>query len=313
MNWLRGHIGFGKTLKWVLVLVGMMGLKNKTLGQDIWAWDIDLPHGDRYFVFGEGGQELASPSSIKPELIVVIFNDLGGGSSSEEIPIWGDIPTNCTSGSISTNLYNINWSVYLDTHPFGIPTSDPPGIVCLDEVVDFEVVNSGYFEHTYSFFAEYRGVSKLISQRYMESPNPERHFQFEFQESYLKDLFGITEPEGIFGSYNFYVTVSTCDSQPAKYYYWSDILLLAPAPEVNTITTTPPTCPGGSNGKIGVYYQNVYPNIDFVFTVVQLLKGEGGSNVEEDWVKEINCDDPNVWCGGEYDLSEWDRNHTGNS
>ena len=313
MRWLGRHIGFLSSLRWLLVLVGVMGLMTKAIGQNIWAWDIELPHGDRYFVIGEGGQELTSPSSIKPELIVVIFYDLGGGLSSEEIPIWGNIPTNCTSGSISTNLYGINWSVFLDTHPFGIPSSDPAGTVCLEEMVDFEFINSGYYGHTYSFFAEYQGVPKLISQRYMESPNPERHFQFEFQESYIRGLFEITEPEGIFGSYNFFVSVSTCDSQPSKYYYWSDILLLAPAPEVDTIITTPPTCPGGSNGKIGVYYENIYPNIDFVFTIVQLLKGAGGSNVEEDWVNEINCDDPNVWCGGEYDLSKWGRNHTGNS
>tara|TARA_Y100001980_G_C14556866_1_gene351764 strand:- start:31409 stop:38968 length:7560 start_codon:yes stop_codon:yes gene_type:complete len=286
----------------VLVLVGMMGLNGSVIGQDMWEWSANVSGTNSYEIIDiYGSQLLSSPSSTRPDFIR--FSD--GSEISMRINSQDNY---CESGSSSVGQFSAFWSVKLLPQKFYEP-SEIPLFVCIDERVDLSIKNDGLNGSTYSFSVNHNGIRKTFIPEISSSP-PQYDFSFEFTEASLVSLFGFANAEEIFGTYYFDAVVETCSSES---YSWPSITFYAPAPEVNTITTTPPTCPGGSNGKIGVYYQNVYPNIDFVFTVVQLLKGEGGSNVEEDWVKEINCDDPNVWCGGEYDLSEWDRNHTGNS
>lgn len=209
MNWLRGHIGLGKTLKWVLILVGVMGLKNKTLGQDIWAWEVNIYKGSySYQVVDGSGNVLNSPSSQKPEEIIIV------GSSMDPIPM-GDASGNfdgfCWGGDINDENIGIDWEVYVKTQPFYSP-SGLNLISCVDDNLVLTIMNDGYEGHKYSFSVSYeRGPWKLISEEFMETSNPQHVFHFDLSETNLLEFFGENNLENVLGNYQFKAEVTTCD------------------------------------------------------------------------------------------------------
>ncbi len=209
MRLFERHIGSWKSLRCVLVLVGVMGMMTKGIGQNIWAWEVNIYKGSYSFQVVDGsGNVLNSPSSQKPEEIRFV------GSSLDPIPMGdasGSFDGFCWGGDINDENIGIDWEVYVKTQPFYSP-SGLNLISCVDDNLVLTIMNDGYEGHKYSFSVSYEsGPWKLISEKFMETSNPQHVFQFDLSESNLLEFFGEKNLESVLGNYQFKAEVTTCD------------------------------------------------------------------------------------------------------
>ncbi|MEQ8553632.1 MAG: T9SS type A sorting domain-containing protein [Cyclobacteriaceae bacterium] len=326
MNWLRGHIGLGKTLRWVLVLVGMMGLNGTSVGQDPWEdeWEWEITN---WFTKGAvlmssievldfNQNVIISSDNIKPAEIKVSYKlrveDESWVDMYEYISLShlsGDFNNYCDEGSYENEHFGVEWSIQVNPQEF-FDKSIIQSYVCLDDVLNFSIKNKGFEGNLYRFYISKGFNSKLVQETYMGDSYPVLDFQFEFSDSNIRDIFGLDSTDEIFGSYNFYVSVNTCSSLPEIREHWNGIQLIPRPPHVTDVKTLPPECPGGNDGEIVVEFEKIYPNTQFVFTIAQLRDISVGS-VIDDWISDIDCNDPNVWCDGSHDLSDMDRGFIG--
>ncbi len=329
MRWFERHIGSWRSLRWLLIFVCVMGLNGSIVGQDPWEddWEWEITN---WFTKGPvlmssievldfNQNVIFSPAKIKPAEIKVSYmlhvEDESWVPQHEFISLShlsGDFNNYCDDGSYENEHFGIEWSIHVNPQEF-YDKSIIPEYVCLDEMLDFNIKNKGFEGNLYRFYISKGFNSKLIQEIYMGNSYPKLDFQFEFSDSNIKGIFGLGPVEEIYGSYNFYVNVTTCSSQPEIREHWNGIQLIPRPPLVIDVKPIPPECPGGNDGEITVEFEKIYPNTQFVFTIAQLKEVDGGGSIiKDDWISDINCDDPNVWCDGIHDLSTLNRAFIGN-
>ena len=326
MRWFERNIGPWMSLRWALVLAGVMGINGSMMGQDQWEddWEWEITNWftkgpvlmSKIEVLDFNQNVITSPAMVKPAEIKVSYmlhvEDESWVPQHEFISLSnlsGDFNNYCDDRSYENEHFGIEWSIQVNPKEF-YDKPIIPEYVCLDDVLDFSIKNKGFEGNLYRFYISKGFNSKLVQEIYMGNSYPELDFKFEFSESNIRGVFGLDPPDEIFGSYNFYVSVSTCSSSPEIRETWNGIQLIPRPPLVTDVKPLPPDCPGGNDGEIVVEFEKIYPNTQFVFTMAQLRNISNGSIID-DWVSDIDCGDPNVWCDGSHDLSDLDRGFIG--